>query len=444
MATYINRKDAGSLIQPEVLTDIWGEKDFEGIIGRLGTRVQVGTKETIIPLANTELYAEFVEKTGTQASPIAGTYPAIDIEDAPDIGYKPVKKLQIEDTRLIVEKLAVIIPVADTVLEDTKTPEAFRDYIIREARKAIERRFEQAAILGINAPATYGAGIVNNALFEGNAVYVDPNDSALTKFSALSEAMGYVEDDYDVSGIALKGSWMSLIRGLTNTPGILLTTDELTGRPTYAVWGFTPIKADILRGSNVEAIVGDWSKVMFGVRNEIQVTASNQATLIDEDGNTLNLFQQNMTAYRVEGRFGYAVLKYANTYPLAVVISAPAIKGTGITATVDGEQVIGSENAITVELNSVTTEVISGLNQKVELVGTPKVYINIGGVEKEYGTVSLVSGGMSIKVTPSGNNGTAAILGDFSFRLPAGSLKSVSHPNNTNKDTFIKLSVVEA
>lgn len=319
---YIARQQVGEVIQPMVIDGLFGEETYESLVMEKGTRLNVGTKETIIPIVATSPTAEFVEKTGEQATPIAGTYPAVDVEDAPDIGFKPVSNLTLGANRLILEKVAVIIPVSDCVLEDLPDAEAFVDLIRREGSKACAKRFDEAAVLGINAPATYGAGIIPTAIARDNVVDITANADAITRVNALSTAMGEVEEDgYDVDGIAVDSSWRAVFRTLpTSTAGIIYQMNEITNKIEPAYDGIPLTSAKILKGTNYKALVGDYSKLYWGVRNEYEVTQSNEATLINADGTTLNLFQQDMTAFRILLRIGYTVMTTNNSdYPFAVV-----------------------------------------------------------------------------------------------------------------------------
>lgn len=52
---------------------------------------------------------------------------------------------------------------------------------------------------------------------------------------------------------------------------------------------------------------GDWTKAYWGSVEGIQAAYSSEATLVDTDGTTINLFQQNMFALRVEIEVGFRV-----------------------------------------------------------------------------------------------------------------------------------------
>lgn len=318
---YVSREAVGNLIQPDVLSGIFETKgSYSSIVMTLGTKLSVGKKETIIPISGTEPVAEFVEKTGTQAKPTAGTYPAVTAKDAVDIGYKPVSALTIDDKRLILEKIAVIIPLSDCTMEDMEDPASFEDYVRRKAEEAIARRFDKAVVLGENAPATYGAGIVPSAVTAGNVVEVLKTATAAQKLAALDDAYAKVEDaGYEVDAVAAQTRFRGIFRQAMTNSNVLITPDMITGKPNYSYSGVPISKATVLNGTDYIAVPGAWKNVRWGVRDEFQITVTNTGTITNADGTVYNLFQQDMTAIRVVLRIGYVVLAADGSYPLAVV-----------------------------------------------------------------------------------------------------------------------------
>lgn len=126
------------------------------------------------------------------------------------------------------------------------------------------------------------------------------------------------------------------------------------------------------------------------------------------------------------------------------IVKKSSIVLESVISTVDGVEVEGASGyEITVAQNSVTTAVEFKLNTAVELVGTPTVKMLVSGVAVDYGTVALAVGDATkVIVTPIGTNGTAAIVGEFNFFLPAGSIKVKSTQTPNSKIDF-KLTVTE-
>lgn len=318
---YVSREALGALIQPDVLSGIFETKEaYTSLVMTLGTKMNVGKKETIIPISGTNPVAEFVEKTGTQAKPTAGTYPAVAEGDAPDIGYKPVSVPTFGEKRLILEKIAVIIPMSDCTMEDLDDPASFEDYIRRKAEEAIAKRFDEAVVLGKNPPATYGAGLIPNAVSAGNVVEVAKTATAAQKLNALEDAVSVVEGvGFEVDAIAAQVRFRGIFRQALNNSNVLVTPDMVTGKPSYSFAGVPISKATVLNGTQYLAVPGAWKNVYWGVRDEFQITTTNTGTIVNADGSSYNLFQQDMKALRVVLRIGYVVLADDSAYPIAVV-----------------------------------------------------------------------------------------------------------------------------
>jgi HK97 family phage major capsid protein len=66
-------------------------------------------------------------------------------------------------------------------------------------------------------------------------------------------------------------------------------------------------------GRNVQAVAGDFTKVVIGVRQDVTYKVLDQAVITDEHGAVvLNLAQQDAVALRVVFRVGYAVANPIN------------------------------------------------------------------------------------------------------------------------------------
>ena len=73
-------------------------------------------------------------------------------------------------------------------------------------------------------------------------------------------------------------------------------------------------------------IAGDWSQLVYAMRQDMTVTKSNQAVITDEEGKVvINLYQQDMTALRFVMRLGWQLPQPAsafeaeNPFPFAVL-----------------------------------------------------------------------------------------------------------------------------
>ena len=76
----------------------------------------------------------------------------------------------------------------------------------------------------------------------------------------------------------------------------------ITGGGTITVSRTTDSSSTTLR-----AIGGDWSQCAVGVGMDITLKQSNEASFVDEAGNTVSAFQNNLRLFLVEAYFGFVV-----------------------------------------------------------------------------------------------------------------------------------------
>ena len=58
-------------------------------------------------------------------------------------------------------------------------------------------------------------------------------------------------------------------------------------------------------GTTLRAIGGDWSQCAYGVGMDITMKVSTEASYVDEAGNTVSAFQNNLVLLLVEAYFGF-------------------------------------------------------------------------------------------------------------------------------------------
>src|SRR5262247_3838868 len=251
----------------------------------------------------------------TAAFVTAGTAPF----DSTDVGAKSVSRLTWADLTMTAEPVAVIVIVPDHFYED----QAYDLWgeIRPEVEEAIAAAIDAAVFFGTGAPASWPSSINAHATAAGNVVTAG---TGVDLAADLNSAMGAVEGDgfypsgffYDLREKAtLRGlrdqnrQFLWAPRGPANT-GLQNAGDndqiatrtrdvtqqgEIWGLPAYTsamgLTGFVPATG------STRYITGDWDMAYIGIRSDIRMDTSNDATITD-GADTWNLFQRDTTAVR--------------------------------------------------------------------------------------------------------------------------------------------------
>lgn len=240
-------------------------------------------------------------------------------------GVKPTTKVEWENQELIAEELAVIVPVHENLMDDT-------DYdlwgeIQPLVRQEFGRLLDLAVFFGTGKPTTWTSpALIPGAIAATNQVEAG---TGIDFAEDLNLAFAEVEDDeFDVN-VAYTGRFLrSKLRGLRNTQGDPIYLDNLRGDGnTPSIYG-----QDLHYVGNrswdkevATALVGDRSKAVLGIRQDVQVKLLDQATV-----GGINLAERDMIALRFKFRVAFATAfstagGETTDYPFAVV--TPAVDG---------------------------------------------------------------------------------------------------------------------
>lgn len=209
---------------------------------------------------------------------------------------KPVSNPGLETKVMRAYKLAVIVPFSNEFKRDVA---ALYDELVSRLPNALGKKFDETVFGKYDAPGS------DFDTFED-----------VTAQSLASDAYdGLVAADTD---IALHGG---VTNGYVISPqakGLLLASKDDNGRPLFinsVAEGAIPMilgaktqltKAAFVQGSpNVIGFAGDWTQALYGTVEGVKIDYSEEATLDLGNGQTINLFQQNMFAVRAEIEVGF-------------------------------------------------------------------------------------------------------------------------------------------
>jgi HK97 family phage major capsid protein len=279
----VNRTTAGVNLPPAVSAEIWAKTQEQSAAMNLATRIPLPGSGVSVNTITGDPVAEWVDET--EAKPVS----------RPTLGQKIMTPY----------KLAVIVPFSNEFRRDL--PSLYQA-IVSRLPGALAKRFDETVFTdNVAAP-----GSNFDKLTGAPAVDIGGDDT----WGALAGALVAIA----ANGGQLNGWALSPVGA-----GVLLSATDTTGRPLY-VADITAAAVPRLLGAPVYVsrgvaddttppqvgYAGDWSYAAYGTVEGVQVSTSDQATLVD-GANNIHLWQQNMFAVRAEIEVGFRV-RDVNTF----------------------------------------------------------------------------------------------------------------------------------
>lgn len=293
----ITRSDVSTLIQEAYAHDfIAHATKTSAVLGAFPTK-NLGTKTTNLPVLATKPHAGWVTESSSDAA-----------------GTKKTAKVTWANKTLVTEELAVIIPVHENVVDDA-TIDVVAE-ITRTGAEAIAFALDAAVIFGINKPLTWVSKDLHaSAVDDGNVFQVGASGSAddlAGQFLQSAESMAELYNPTTVLARAGLKYKLANLRATTGEPiymGSMSETpggDSIYGMNTYFVTGTVDDGSGgdtlVWDPDTAEAIVVDRSRVIIGVRQDIQVKFLDQAVV-----GGVSLAEKDMVALRFKARFAYCL-----------------------------------------------------------------------------------------------------------------------------------------
>ena len=200
-------------------------------------------------------------------------------------------------------KLAVIVPFSKEFRRDVAS---LYDALVQRLPRALGLKFDKTVV----------AGAAPGANFDVFAGCTAQNIGSTPYLSIVAADTDIATNGGDMNGIALspagKGVLLAALDG-ENRPlfndvasdGIprVLGAPVMITKGAYkagaASTGTTPAVP------NIVGVAGDWTQALYGTVEGVEITYSEDATLLDSNSNPIYLFQQNMFAVRAEIEIGF-------------------------------------------------------------------------------------------------------------------------------------------
>lgn len=285
------RTGAQALMPEDVASEILGTVAEQSVVMSLARRLpNMSRKQRRLPVWATLPHAYFVNG---------------------DTGRKQTTNMSWDNVYINAEEIAVIVPIPEAVLDDT-------DYDIwAEARpaivSAIGAKVDQAILYGIDAPALWPECIVEGAEAAGHEVTLGEVGDLYSDLLGENGVLNKLEEDGfmatgHVAALNMRAKLRDL-RDLEERP-IFVTGLMKDGKSTYALDGEELLfpRNGAIDPSRSLLISGDWSQLVYAIRQDITYKVLTEAVIDDGAGNIVfNLAQQDMVALRVVFRMGWAL-----------------------------------------------------------------------------------------------------------------------------------------
>ena len=249
--------------------------------------------------------------------------------DTKDTGLIKTTKQAWEDKYIYAEKLAVIIPMAKDVMDDS-------DYdIFGEIKprliESMGSAIDEAVLFGTNAPTSFPDDIVTGAT-SASSTYQYGTSADLA--DDVNELMALVEaDGFDVNGFVADIGMKSALRGLRGTDGNFIFQPSLTTGTPATLYGqaISYLKNGAFDTSKARVIAGDFEQAVYSMRKGVEFEVLKEASIHDASGDLVyNLAQQDMIALKATMRMGWQLPNPVNRlqgteasrYPFAILTPA--------------------------------------------------------------------------------------------------------------------------
>ena len=281
----VSRQTSNVALPADVAQEIWAKAVEQSAFMQLARRVNIPGTGTTIQTITGEPEANWVAETNA----------------------KPVSAHTFGKHALTPYKLAVIEAFSTEFLRDKAGLYA---ECVRRLPAALSKKFD-ATIMGTTAPGSgfdvLGTGVSKVSILASDSATVFDNFVAVD--AAISAADGIMDS------IALAPQGKSIVLGATDGNGRPLFLPDATTNTVGSILGanVAVTKGVYVPGTAgtapaIVGVAGDFSGVVWGSVEGVQMSVSDQATIVDGNSNTISLWQNNMIAVRFEIEVAFGAL----------------------------------------------------------------------------------------------------------------------------------------
>ena len=282
MATGTPTNRTNITLPVDVSNEILQKTQEESAIMRLARRINLPGRGTSINVITSDPTAAWLGETSA----------------------KPVSDPGLNTKVMSAYKLAVIVPFSKEFRRDVP---ALYDALVERLPRALAQKFDATVIAG-SAPGS------NFDVLSGCTAR---NIGSSTYTQLVAADTDVATHGGNLNGWAIspagKGVLLSALDG-SNRPIFIETVADgaiprILGQPVMITKG--AYKAGSASSGtnpavpNIVGVCGDWTQALYGTVSGVEISYSEDATLLDSNSNPIYLFQQNMFAVRAEIELGF-------------------------------------------------------------------------------------------------------------------------------------------
>lgn len=225
-----------------------------------------------------------------------------------DTGTKQTTKMQWDKKKIYAEELAVIVPIPESVLDDSNYD--IWGEVKPRLIEAFGKEIDKAIIFGENKPSSWRTDIFTTAVTAGNVVTESDdiyNDiMGVDGLISFIEHAGYMPNNC-ISAINMRAK----LRGLKNTMGNPIFKTDMQGSTQYSLDGvpmYFPLNG-AYDSSKANMIIGDFTQAVYSIRQDMTFKVFTEGIVQDPVTKDIvyNLMQNDMIALRAVMRLGWEI-----------------------------------------------------------------------------------------------------------------------------------------
>lgn len=277
----INRTTNSMALPSALSAEVLQKASQESAIMRLAEKIDLPGTGVTIPVIVSDPTAAWVAETAKK--PIGNATPGTKLMQA--------------------FKVATIMTFSKELVRDAA---ALYRAIVDKGPAAIAKVFDQTIIGATAAPSASNFDTFANC----TAVSI-ANANNGTYLGLVAANQNIATAGGRMNGVAVGAQGESLLFSAVDTTGRPIFMPTANDGSIGAVLGSRIVEnnglyvAGTSPAPNVVGIAGDWSQAKYGIVNGIEFSFADQASIDDGNGNTINLWQQNMVAVLVEAELGF-------------------------------------------------------------------------------------------------------------------------------------------